>query len=154
MSEERKRSASKQPEAPSRSSEQRLLTIRLSAAMYDFLVAEGYQLALENGAKEEDLKKEAAEIRDALKTGTGKARGFIVFGDVIDHALEVLRTFCQLPAISAARLTRDHEALRQVTPGGHLSRFQYLQLVLFARSEEVARKGPGFDKQDLVVGEK
>ena len=152
MPEARKRSASR--ESTSRNSDMRLLTVRLSPATYEFLVAEGYELAIENGANEEDVKNEAEEIRQALAMKSGKARGLISFSDVVDRALDVLMNFCRLSAVSVARLQRDQEALRQVMPGGHLSRFQYLQLVLFARSEEVARKGPGYDKQELVVGGK
>lgn len=152
MDEKRTTGGSRKGEVIARSAEQRVLTVRLSPGQYDFLLEEGIELALEQGkGSREEIEAEAKDIRKAFKANTAKGRGLIVFSDVIENALEALRSYGLLPSVAMARLERDREALRKATRSGRLSRYQYLQLVLYARSEEVAKKGPGFDRKDILV---
>jgi hypothetical protein len=60
----------------------------------------------------------------------------------INRILDGVRTYFALPYVAVNRLEEDRKALG-------LGRMEYIQLLLFLRSEQVGLKGPAFDKDEL-----
>jgi hypothetical protein len=60
----------------------------------------------------------------------------------VNRILESVRTYFALPYVAVNRLEEDRKALG-------LGRLEYIQMLLFLRSEQVGQKGAAFDRDEL-----
>jgi len=63
---------------------------------------------------------------------------------MVNTILDAFRTYFSLPVVLVERLEADRKALK-------LGRLDYLQHIVYMRSEAVMKNGPGFDKSGAVT---
>src|SRR6266498_4055973 len=63
---------------------------------------------------------------------------------MVNTILDAFRTYFNLPVVLVERLEADRKALK-------LGRLEYLQHIVYMRSELVMKNGPGFDKGGAVT---
>jgi len=112
-------------ETSSRSGEKTVLSIRMPMEVATFIQEEARARALAAGVSEKELPEPGERALNLTR--------------MVNTILDAVRTYFSLPAVLVERLEADRKALK-------LTRLEYLQHVVYMRSDAVMKNGPGFDK--------
>jgi hypothetical protein len=112
-------------ETTPRTGEKAVLSVRMPMELANFIQEEARARALAAGVAEKDLPEPGERALNLTR--------------MVNTILDAFRTYFSLPAILVERLEADRKALK-------LGRLDYLQHIIYMRSEAVMRNGPGFDK--------
>ncbi len=108
-----------------RSSEKTVLSVRMPMEVAAFIQEEARARALAAGVSESDLPEPGERALNMTK--------------MVNTILDAVRTYFSLPAVLVEKLEADRKALQ-------LTRLEYLQHIVYMRSEAITRPGPGFDR--------
>ena len=117
-------------ETTQRAGEKAVLSVRMPMELATFIQEEARARALAAGVPE----KEIPEPGERALTLTR----------MVNTILDSFRTYFNLPVILVERLEADRKAL-------NLNRLEYLQHIVYMRSEAVQKNGPGFDKSGAAA---
>ena len=112
-------------ETTPRGGEKAVLSVRMPMELTAFIQEEARARALAAGVSEKKLPEPGE-------------RALNVAG-MVNSILDGVRTYFNLPIVLVERLEADRKAMK-------LSRLEYLQHIVYMRSEAVMKNGPGFDK--------
>jgi hypothetical protein len=108
-----------------RSGEKTVLSVRMPMEVAAFIQEEARARALAAGVSESDLPEPGERALNMTR--------------MVNTILDAVRTYFNLPTVLVEKLEADRKALR-------LTRLEYLQHVVYMRSEAITRHGPGFDR--------
>ncbi len=112
-------------ETTQRTGEKAVLSVRMPMELANFIAEEARARALAAGVAEKELPEPGERALNLTR--------------MVNTILDAFRTYFNLPVILVERLEADRKALK-------LGRLDYLQHVVYMRSEAVLKNGPGFDK--------
>jgi len=112
-------------ETSSRSGEKTVLSVRMPMEVAAFIQEEARARALAAGVSEKELPEPGERALNMTR--------------MVNTILDAVRTYFSLPAVLVEQLESDRKALK-------LTRLEYLQHIVYRRSEAVMKSGPGFDK--------
>jgi len=112
-------------ETTPRTGEKAVLSVRMPMELATFIQEEARARALAAGVAEKEIPEPGDRALNLSR--------------MVNTILDAFRTYFSLPVVLVERLEADRKALK-------LGRLDYLQHVVYMRSEAVMRNGPGFDK--------
>ncbi len=112
-------------ETTPRTGEKSVLSVRMPMELATFIQDEARARALAAGVSEKELPEPGERALNLTR--------------MVNTILDAFRTYFNLPVVIVERVEADRKALK-------LGRLDYLQHVVYMRSEAVAKNGPGFDK--------
>ena len=112
-------------ETTPRTGEKAVLSVRMPMELAAFIQEEARARALAAGISEKELPEPGERALNQTK--------------MVNTILDSVRTYFNLPVVLVERLEADRKALK-------LTRLEYLQHIVYMRSEAVMKNGPGFDK--------
>ena len=112
-------------ETSSRSGEKTVLSVRMPLEVAAFIQEEARARALAAGVSEKELPEPGERALNMTR--------------MVNTILDAVRTYFSLPAVIVEQLEADRKALK-------LNRLEYLQHIVYRRSEAVMKNGPGFDR--------
>ena len=113
-----------------RTGEKAVLSVRMPMELSAFIQEEARARALAAGISEKELPEPGERALNQTK--------------MVNTILDAVRTYFNLPVVLVERLEADRKALK-------LSRLEYLQHIVYMRSEAVMKNGPGFDKSGAAA---
>ena len=112
-------------ESTPRTGEKAVLSVRMPMELAAFIQEEARARALAAGISAKELPEPGERALNQTK--------------MVNTILDSVRTYFNLPVVLVERLEADRKALK-------LTRLEYLQHIVYMRSEAVMKNGPGFDK--------
>ncbi len=113
-----------------RTGEKAVLSVRMPMELVTFIQDEARARALAAGVAEKELPEPGERALNLSR--------------MVNTILDAFRTYFNLPMVLVERLEADRKALK-------LGRLEYLQHIVYMRSEAVAKNGPGFDKSGAAA---
>ena len=117
-------------ETTPRTGEKAVLSVRMPMELAAFIQEEARARALAAGISEKELPEPGERALNQTK--------------MVNTILDAVRTYFNLPVVLVERLEADRKALK-------LTRLEYLQHIVYMRSEAVMKNGPGFDKSGAAA---
>ena len=117
-------------ETTPRTGEKAVLSVRMPMELATFIQEEARARALATGVSEKELPEPGERALNVTR--------------MVNTILDSFRTYFSLPVVLVERLEADRKALK-------LSRLEYLQHIVYMRSEAVMKNGPGFDKSGAAA---
>lgn len=117
-------------ETTPRTGEKAVLSVRMPMELATFIQEEARARALAAGVAEKEIPEPGDRALNLSR--------------MVNTILDSFRTYFSLPVVLVERLEADRKALK-------LGRLDYLQHIVYMRSEAVMKSGPGFDKSGAVT---
>jgi hypothetical protein len=117
-------------ETAPRTGEKAVLSVRMPMELATFIQEEARARALAAGVAETEIPEPGDRALNLSR--------------MVNTILDAVRTYFSLPVVLVERLEADRKALK-------LGRLDYLQHIVYMRSELVMKNGPGFDKSGAVT---
>ena len=117
-------------ETTPRTGEKAVLSVRMPMELATFIQEEARARALAAGVAEKEIPEPGDRALNVSR--------------MVNTILDAFRTYFSLPVVLVERLEADRKALK-------LGRLDYLQHIVYMRSEAVMKNGPGFDKSGAVT---
>ena len=117
-------------ETTQRAGEKAVLSVRMPMELATFIQEEARARALAAGVPEKEIPEPGERALNLTR--------------MVNTILDSFRTYFNLPVILVERLEADRKAL-------NLNRLEYLQHIVYMRSEAVQKNGPGFDKSGAAA---
>jgi hypothetical protein len=112
-------------ETTPRTGEKAVLSVRMPMELATFIQEEARARALAAGVAETEIPEPGDRALNLSR--------------MVNTILDAFRTYFSLPVVLVERLEADRKALK-------LGRLDYLQHIVYMRSELIVKNGPGFDK--------